>query len=634
MKAFTYHLLLLFKRVFLILILLTLSRVLFYVFNQNLFGGVSGREFYKILFYGVKFDLSSIALYNSVFILLSLAPLNFLSNNWYQIILKWLFCIVNSFILALNFIDTSFYEFSGKRLTSDVLNSKWLGDDFLTMLPHFIIDYWYMYFIFGAFVFILIRLYPAYRTRSIRLNSTTVNKIIFRWIVRIFVIALFVVLSRGGLQIKPIRVISAVKYTKPSNVSLLLNSSFTLIKSVHVDRLQEFKPFTDEDLNDIYSPVIQFKHSSFQKKNVIVIILESFGREYSGLLNNNQGYIPNFDSIQQKGLYFTQCYANGKRSIEALPSILSSIPALMDEPFITSSYNVNAIQSIGSILAEYGYESRFYHGGKNGTMGFDNFVKLGGINEYFGLNEYPDKQDYDGGWGIYDEPYLNYFATELSKINGPFFAGLFTLSSHHPYKIPEKFKNRFPKGSLVNLESIGYADYSLGEFFKTAQNQPWFYNTLFVLTADHTAQTNGGFYNTEMGKYAVPLVFYAPGDSTLKGSSSIKCSQADILPSVLDYLGYDKPFISFGQSVFHDSIAHFAANYVNGVYQLITDSIVITSNGKELITAFSVDGDNIQTRYNVSDSVPAHVNKVFLFQKAYIQQYTSRMLSNKLNITE
>jgi len=633
-KAFTYHILLLLKRVLLIIVLLTLSRILFYAFNQHLFGELHGPELYKILFYGIKFDLASIVFFNALFIVLSLAPLNLLSNNWYQIILKWLYCLVNAFILALNFIDTKFYEFAGKRITSDVFNSKWLGDDFSTMLPHFLADYWYMFILFGVFVFIMVKLYPSYSSRYIRLNSTAVVKISNRWIIRVIIIAFFVLVSRGGFQLKPINVISATQYTKPVNVPLILNSSFTLIKSIGGKNLTDYKPFTERDLDNLFSPVIQFDSVSFKNKNVIVIILESFGREYSGLLNHNKGYVPNFDSIQQKGLYFTQCYANGKRSIEALPSILSSIPALMDEPFITSSYNVNSIESLGSILASLGYETRFYHGGKNGTMGFDNFVKLVGINHYYGLNEYPDRKDYDGGWGIFDEPYLKYFANQLTEIKEPFFAGLFTLSSHHPYTIPDQYANKFPKGKLVNLESIGYADYALGKFFETAQKEPWFYNTLFVLTADHTAQTNGGFYKTEMGKYAVPLVFYSPGDSTLVGQSSIKCSQSDILPSVLDYLGYNKPFVSFGQSVFRDSVPHYAANYVNGVYQLITDSLAITSNGKDLITAFAIKGNDIITRYNVNDTLPAEVERTFLFQKAMIQQYISRMIENKLNISE
>ncbi len=159
----------------------------------------------------------------------------------------------------------------------------------------------------------------------------------------------------------------------------------------------------------------------------------------------------------QQGLTFTNAFANGKRSIEALPSILSSLPAIMDNAFVTSLYSSNPIESLAAILKNKGYQTSFFHGGKNGTMGFDNFTKLVGIDAYFGLNEYPNEEDYDGNWGIYDEPYLQYFCNQISLMKEPFFTSVFTLSSHHPYsgkicrQISQRKSDQFGKYRLYRL---------------------------------------------------------------------------------------------------------------------------------------------------------------------------------------
>ena len=182
-------------------------------------------------------------------------------------------------------------------------------------------------------------------------------------------------------------------------------------------------------------------------------------------------------------------YANGKRSIEGIPAIIGGIPALLSDPFITSAYSSNTITTIPSLLKQKGYTSTFFHGGTNGTMGFDNFSRSSGFDHYFGRTEYDNDDDFDGSWGIYDEPFLQQAALEIDKMKLPFLAVLFTLSSHHPYKIPDKYVNQFPEGTLPLHQSIAYADFSLKRFFETALKMSWFSNTLFVITADHTSST-------------------------------------------------------------------------------------------------------------------------------------------------
>lgn len=603
-----------------LLALFSFTRLLFYVFNFHLFSALSLGEALLHFFYGLRFDIATIFLFNVLFIVISILPQKLLNHGWLQIVNKAVFVFVNALLLGANLVDVAFFEFEGKRLTSDIFTKEWLGGDFITLLPEFIKDYWYLFLIFISITYVLVKFYPKYRAKSMVEDK--------RWglpnqiVIGVVLLVVSVYASRGGVQLKPIGVITAARYTSPQYMGLILNSPFTLVKTMGNKPLDNPNYFTLDELEEVYRPVHQYNHENKNCKNVVIVILESFGKEYSGFLNDTMGYTPHFDSIMQKGLTFTQAYANGKRSIEALPSIFSSIPQLTNKAFVHTQYASNNIEGIGSILTDMGYESAFYHGGKNGTMGFDNFSQLAGIDHYYGIEQYPDENDYDGNWGVFDEPYLMYFSKQLGEMQEPFFAAIFTLSSHHPYIIPEKYEGKFSQGKLINHESIGYTDYALGEFFKQAEQQEWYKNTLFVLTADHTAQALHPFYKTNRGKYAVPIVFYAPGDTALNGISEQVCQQTDIFPSVLDYLGYSKPFVAFGNSVFSSTDSPFSISYVNGIYQLITPELTVSFNGKSIVDT---------TFYSNTLAKKGQMEKVNHAQKklkAIIQQYNIRMEHN------
>ena len=584
MQNYYKQLLLLVKRLMLVIVLMSVTRLIFYIFNYSFFATLSFNQVLLHFLYGIRFDLAAIFLLNLGFIVFSSLPDSLLKLKGYQLFLKIQFVALNSILLAANLVDTKFYEFEGKRLTGDFFTKEWLGEDFITLLPEFINDFWYVFLLFLGLVYALIRLYPRYSASVI--NSVKVSKVkSFKQIgFTILVLFLSIAIGRGGLQLRPIGIIAAARYTSPEFMALILNSPFTILKTLGGKSLPNLEYFPLTELESVYNPIHKFdQHKKFRNKNVVIIILESFGKEYSGYLNDTTGFTPKFDSIMQLGLTYTNAFANGKRSIEALPSIFSGLPALMDNAFVNSKFSSNTVEGIGNILDKQGYYTAFYHGGKNGTMGFDNYAGLVGIKNYSGIDQYPNEDDYDGNWGVFDEPYLQYVANEIGKMPQPFFASVFTLSSHHPYKIPEQHQNKFPKGNLDNLESIGYADYALGEFFKTAAQQPWFKNTLFVLTADHTAQAGSPYYKSNIGKYAVPLVFYAPGDKKMVGVSDNICQQADILPSVLDYLKYPEPFVAFGNSVFSKDTNSFAVNYLSGIYQFKNKDVTIYFDGLKIL---------------------------------------------------
>jgi len=179
------------------------------------------------------------------------------------------------------------------------------------------------------------------------------------------------------------------------------------------------------------------------------------------------------------------------------------------------------------------------------------------------------------------------------------------------------------------LQSIGYTDYALGQFFQTISTAPWYKHTLFVLVADHTAVGQSAEYNTRAGMYRVPLVFFHPGDSSMRGTSSRVAQQTDIMPSLLDYLGISQPFIAFGSSVFNADNQGFTINYLGGVYQYFKNDFLLSFDGEKSTALYRISSDPMLKHNLLSES--AELASAMERQiKAVIQQYDSRMLNNRL----
>jgi len=568
MKNYFKHIEYLIKRLILLLLIFSISRVYFYFLNQQYFQSLSFIGTIKIFFIGIRFDIIAIIAFNFVFIILHLVPGNFKNKNVTQWILKLLFIVVNTVIICTNFLDSEYFSFTNKRTTADILRYIFISDDIYNLMPQFIHDYWYSILCWISLMIIVWFLYPKYKKIK-RHETLNLRNYLYQSVISVFLLGIFLIGFRGT-RLKPLRILSASQYTSTQNIPLVLNTPFTILKTLNSKDLNILQYFREDEIRNIYFPVHNYKDTgSFKQCNVIIIILESFSKEYIGSLNNNEGYTPFLDSLIQNSLAFTNGFANGKKSIEAMPAIIAGLPTLMDNSYVSSSYSTNTINSLAGILRNEGYHTTFFHGGSNGTMGFDQFANIAGIKEYYGRNEYNNERDYDGNWGIFDEEFLQFFANKLNSFDTPFFSCVFTLSSHHPYTIPEKHKNKFPEGSLKIHRGIRYADYALRKFFETASLMPWFSNTLFIITADHTAQPIDKFYQNKVGIYAVPIIYFHHNDSNLAGYDHTITQHIDIMPSVLDYLNYQNEFIAFGNSIFDLPANHFAINYLNGVYQLI-----------------------------------------------------------------
>ena len=635
MKYYLYKLSLLVKRILLLLIAFQIVRLFFYLYNVQQFDDLAVSEILSYFFFGIRFDYAAIVYYNGIFLLISLLPFQFLDNRRWQIVLKILFVFVNGMLLYMDLGDAVYYEFSNKRTTGDFFTTQGMVADFILLMPQYLKDFWFVTLIEGGLVFTLIRFYPKWDNRKIEgldLYSGNIMAKISVVIAFLVVVPIFYFLARG-FSLKPIRIITAAEYALGKNMQLVLNTGFCLITTISKDKVPQFKYFESDELETIYPAVKNYSDSiGFTPKNVVVIIMESFGKEYTGYFNDYPGYTPFLDSLLGQGTNCTRAFANGRKSIEALPAILSGLPALTRSPFITSQFASNTISGIPHLLKKQGYHTSFFHGGSEGTMGFNFFASMAGVDHHFSKENYPSEIGFDGSWGIYDEEFFQFFCQQLDSFQQPFFSSIFSLSSHHPYRIPDRYQGKFDKGDLQIHESVQYADFALKRFFESAQKKEWFENTLFVITADHTSMSNHKQYKNSVGAYAVPLLFYLPGNTQMKNKTiGESCSHIDIFPTIMDLLNYPEPFISFGQSIMADDIENIVVNYINQNYVCISRNKSFTFDGKNYLFYFDdiKDPFHWNNRIDEPNFIP-ETDKQKL--NAFLQSYSERMSANRLLI--
>ncbi|MEN8225019.1 MAG: sulfatase-like hydrolase/transferase [Bacteroidota bacterium] len=623
-------------RLLLALLFFSLSRSLFYFFNFHYFRDLDAAGVLLAFLAGIRFDITAVIILNAPYILMNVFPGPIRTRSIWQRTANILYVFFNIAGFAFNTIDTVYFRFTSKRMTADIFSFIETGeDDFIGLIPRFISDFIWevLAWIFLLVVFIFVSSLIRVRQREIRswFRYYSLNIAGFMLAASLAVIGI-----RGGFQLRPITIIDAGRYVEAKNVSLVLNTPFSIIKSFGHTGLKEVEYYDDEAvLHKVFNPVHEMQAGdpvgAFHDYNVVVIIMESFSTEYIGSLNgdeNGRTYTPHLDTIIRDGLAY-RGYANGKQSIEALPAIVAGIPSLMIKPYITSAYGGNNIGSLASMLGELGYTSSFYHGGRNGTMGFESFIEIAGFDNYYGKDEYGHDEDFDGNWGIYDEAFFSYFKEHLDKASQPFLSCFFSLSSHHPYAVPDEYTGKFDKGTLDIHESIMYADYALGRFFREARRSSWFDHTLFVITADHTSLSYDKRYQSREGIYAIPLVFYMPEKISAALNPGI-AQQADILPSVLSFLGYQKHYIAFGNNLFDSISDRYSVNHLDGTYQLIKDGWSLQFDGGSTVTLFPLELNYMAEGRQLSGEDAA--SELLGFLKAYIQQYNHRLINNQLII--
>jgi phosphoglycerol transferase MdoB-like AlkP superfamily enzyme len=608
-----------------LLLLFLICRLLFGWCNPDTYAG----NITEILAAGTRYDLTAICILNFPLILIHLLPAATLAKKPLISLVSFLFMVVNSLAVLLNLIDAGWFEFTGRRSTADVFRFFATGDDVSRNLGQYLIDFWYL--LLSWIIMALSLVWTDRKLTSLlkrNRDSPKAGKLVYG-IAALSTILLGIIGIRGGIQLKPLSVQAAARMVPAPAIPLVLNTPYTIIKTINDKSMRRMDYMPPEQAEAVFN-IRQSLGSNYDSipTNVVLILLESFSAEFIGAYNpQKKSHTPFFDSLMQSGLCWPNCFANGKRSIEGIPAATSALPSLMDEAFISSRFNVNCVNSLASLLGRNGYSSAFFHGGNNGTMGFDNFTRLAGYEQYYGKDEYKgDEEDNDGNWGIFDHAFFRFTAQEIGRMKPPFHATLFSLSSHHPYTIPRAYKQRIPSGLDPVRASIAYTDIALQEFFEIASSQPWFKNTLFVLCADHTGPAQSEYYNRRLGMYKVPLIFYHPGRirPELKSETAQQC---DILPSILDYCGYTGNYVAFGKSLFRNG-GRWAINYVNGSWQIIDNKHVLQFDGEQVTGMYNRTDSLLNS--NIFNESGKEADSLSNLLKALLVQYSNGLNENRL----
>lgn len=627
-----------------------ICRLTFLLTNWAIFGDqFEWGYMFRLFAAGTIFDTTAILYSNALFIVLFLFPFHWKERSAFYRVVRWVFVAVNTFFLISNLVDCVYFCFSGRRTTMSVFQefSHEAGGNMTSIfLKEFAVN-WYLVVLAVALGILLYKLFRS--PRPLPLHGPKWSYYVVQT-VSLLVVAPFVVFGmRGGMTAatRPITISNANQYAdRPVDACLVLNTPFSLFRTLGKKAFIVPQYLSEEEAVRVYSPLHTPADSiQFRPMNVVVLIVESFSKEFVGSFNTHldngtyKGYTPFLDSLLTKGLTFQYSYSNGRKSIDGMPSVLSSIPSFV-EPFFLTPASLNNVSSLARELKHKGYYSAFFHGAMNGSMGFQAFANSVGFDSYWGRTEYNEDpkyhgdDDFDGTWAIWDEEFLQFFCDRMTEFKQPFVTSVFTATSHNPYALPERYKNVFPKGTHPIHECIGYTDNALRHFFATASKQPWYNNTLFVITADHASMNEHPEYVTDLGAFTVPILFYAPGMPELQGKDTeTVVEQIDIMPTVLGILGYDRPYIGFGQDILHTPKEDkFAVNYISGsgIYQLVKGDYLIQFDGEQVIHAYRFRTD-VLMKDDVKDSMPQEVRKEMEIQlKSIIQQYMQRMNNNEL----
>jgi phosphoglycerol transferase MdoB-like AlkP superfamily enzyme len=620
-------------RIFLVFLFCAISRTIFIAVNNSYLDFSWEQVNVAFLFGGFKFDAAAIGYCFSLFIVASILPFKFVQKSRYQKSLFVLYSISAVFMFVVNAIDWVYFSFTHTRTDHAVFELAKTETNLGATILRSVLGKWYLSLILFALLYCWYFLY-----KRVSINEDKKFKYVphIAFFLAILFCTFLGIRGKGfGKGIQPLNVQDAIHHV--SNVkhsSIVLNTGFTMFRNLGSKTLMPYHFFDEASCRNIFDTKTKFKtDSAFTKQNLVVIILESFGKEYWGSFNKGykKTYTPFLDSLAAYSLKCTNAYANGLRSNYGIPAITASLPS-MHQPYIGSSFaSKNNITSLASILQAEGYQTSFYHGANDGSMGFDGFAKTAGYQQFYGRKAFANDAEFDGSWGIWDEPFLQYQARQLANTKQPFLSTVFTLSSHEPFKVPENYRKRFKEGSLRIHKSIEYTDNAVRQFFNSIKHQPWFNNTLFVFAPDHASISEFEAYESLHGIFKIPILYYKP-DNSLRGTNNTLTSQLDIVPTTLQLLQYNKPFFSFGQSILNKKHMRAAVMPLDGGnFQCVTDKYILQTESTNLnpIALFaatdSLQKNNLLNKVTIPDSVHN-------FIKAYLQTYNNAVINNKLTL--
>lgn len=634
----------------------TLLRLCFYWLNSDLTGNVSGSRLLHICLYGMRFDLSALLWLNIPFILMRFLPVPFAMNRRWLKAGNIVFGIVNSFGLLATITDLALFRYTGARMRFDAL-AGWLGEGNIAgIVVSYFAECWWVFLL--AIIFVWATLWCALRFKPVGKPFPIKGK----WAryglqtAALGVAATVCIFGmRGVFKGHPLKISDAINAVdNMSQVPIVQNTPFCIIRTIGkgTDQLEPVRFYSDQELARIRSSVHHPDTTATaiaKGKNIFVIIMESGGAYWSDRLNvyphgRQESLMPFLDSLAAKSLTVKNIFASGKGTIDGITTIFGGFPAVSPFMYMTSPYSSNRFDSPARLLSESGYSTKFYLGSEPGSCNLDQFLQISGFKEVTSRNSLPNDDDYDGAWGIFDHAMGAFAARDLSKLHQPFFAGWLTLNPHMPFKVPSGWKpDGYKSAAGTASQAAEYVDRSLRNFFEEARKQPWYDNTVFIITSDHgTRDFPKTPHDTDWIQPHIFFIVYAPDGSIPLGTVDDRVmSQHDIAPTLLGMAGYSKPFVALGSDVFSDSHAPYALNIINGSVQVMSTRYLakFTPDMKKLEAFYDIRKDPTLKKSltgqgkSLTGFEEKEAEAMTKWGRAFMQDYTTRTIEHRMSVT-
>jgi len=512
------------------------------------FVALGGKDYFWGWLQGLRFDLSSLALFLAPGLLLYHLPGPFRSKFWRA---PWavLLGLTSLFFTAVLLVDLVYFGQVHRHLAFELAN---LWGDWGLMFEMAKIGFLLQLLGFTAFSLFWGRMWWWFFRRPYRAMGLKGYGVM---------LLLLVLLGRGGVGAKPLAVIDAYKDGDPVLANLSLNGVFTSSHAVLSKRDQDHHPYEPSvalsqalpglDPQAAY-PLLRHGTGPLKGKNLVFILVESLSAHYLDALGGKAfGVTPELDRLVGESLVFDDFYASGQRSLEGLQTVLTGVPSLLGQPTIGEGFQAK-VSSLGKLAQANGYQTLFIQAMKRESFRGNAIAGATGFLDYYGQEDIPNRLTYPTGATApfgWDYETLMFSLDRFGEQKKPFVGFIVTSTTHTPFPRLEPRFEKYPYGVDSEggfLNSLAYFDWSLGEFLKAAQKQPWFANTVFVITADH-AQPHYG-QKQFLDYFRIPLILYSPG--YLKpGRDSTLGSQLDLLPTLVGLMGFQGDYATVGRDL-------------------------------------------------------------------------------------
>ena len=522
---------------------------------------------------GLRVDIALIFTFTSLLWLALLLPFKFTLNKTYRTIFGTLWGVILGAIIFFNIGDILYFGFVNRHLNNEL---NLIGND-VGILVDMVVDFYLTQTILGTLFYIGI-VYSFYKFYSFDVKNKTIEQREWANILLLIIIAFIGV--RGKIDGISFGTSDAFAVSKVSSGNLALSGFFCYYRGGNtqkvnhstIDSKQATKNVREllnsqkfEFVNDSYPLMRQSTSKTPNNYNVVIIMIESLSAKYlDALAKNDFKVTPTLDKLAQEGQLFTNFYANGQRSQEGITSVYTGITQPVGFENFGEGLELYNPSYLGDIAKKNGYTTLAMQSSNRGSFRVDKLSSLAGFSDYYGAEDIAHSGTETGNpnYGAWDGDSLRFLSSKLQNIQEPFLSFFFTASTHSPYYSPGAAWEKYPHDTSSEngyLNTLYYVDTQIKEFMESAKKEPWFERTIFIFTADHTNHTELENakkihpQNVNLPEFHVPLIIYAPKILT-PAQSNIIASHNDILPSIIDILGWNTPFSVIGNSVFDESI--------------------------------------------------------------------------------